>query len=226
MNPYLISLLGLAISAGPLLQAEEKSPIHWKQEVLKAGAEPDATHHTFEFEFVNRSQEPVRIVAALPHCECTTTYFDPEPVPPGKTGVIEATFHFEHRVGPQKKGISVYLDKFFTGPKNLQFEINLPQYYTMTPESLTWDPEQAQTVELAFPEIDPGQVEIEELPETFPVSASLQSGDGGSTFIIAVTPNPTAPKNLETPLNVRLRTTTDLPRLRSIPVTIKPAKAP
>jgi len=214
-----ILIIGLA---GQVV-GEEDSPIQWEQDVMEAKAAPGATSHTFQFTFKNQSNEPVSIVAALPHCECTTTYFDPKPVPPGKKGTIEATFHFEHRVGPQEKGLSVYLDKFTSEPKNLRFHMELPQYYKLTPKSLTWDPNQPQEVELAFPDIDPGQVKVETLPETFPLTATLQADESGHRFTIQLTPNPSAPANLETPLNIRVRTETELPRLRTIPITIKPA---
>ena len=48
---------------------------------------------THEFTFVNKGQEPLIIMNAQPSCGCTVPSWTREPIPPGGTGFVKATFN-------------------------------------------------------------------------------------------------------------------------------------
>jgi len=198
------------------------SDIEWESTTESVKPPIDAESHTYPFQFRNTGHEPVRIVAALPTCECTTVHFDPAPVPPGGTGMITATLHFEHRVGEVEKGVTVYFDRHPKQAHELTIKADLPEFYTLDPARLTWPIKNEQRVRLTFPKIDPGEVTLEELPLTYPVQARLQQvTDQPATFDLFLRPGSEAPRTLESTITLRIETETTLPRLRTIPISIQ-----
>jgi hypothetical protein len=63
-----------------------------------------------EFSFVNKSVRPVLIVSVQPSCGCTTPGWSREPVAPGKTGFIQASFDPKGRPGYFTKTLTVTTD--------------------------------------------------------------------------------------------------------------------
>ncbi len=97
----------------------------WSHLVLAQLAEPiqfqDKTHDfgeiaesnglaVYEFSFLNKSARPVKILAVQPSCGCTTPGWSKEPVAPGKTGFIKASFDPHGRPGYFNKSLSVTTD--------------------------------------------------------------------------------------------------------------------
>lgn len=64
----------------------------------------------YEFSFLNRSTRPVKILAVQPSCGCTTPGWSKEPVAPGKTGFIKASFDPHGRPGYFNKSLTVSTD--------------------------------------------------------------------------------------------------------------------
>ena len=60
-----------------------------------------------EFEFVNTGNQPLIISHVQASCGCTTPYWTKEPVMPGKTGSIKASYNSNGRPGPFNKSITV-----------------------------------------------------------------------------------------------------------------------
>lgn len=217
MRP-LFAILLLAL-AQPAFATE----IEWESTVESVKPAADAESHTFPFQFRNTGTEPIRVVAALPTCECTTTHFDPGPVPPGETGIITATLHFEYRVGLVEKGVTVYFDRNPKAAHELIIKAELPEYYTLEPAKLTWPIQGEQRVRLTFPEIDPGKVNLEELPPAYPIQARLQAvAEQPATYDIFIRPGAEAPLKLQTAITLQVQTETELPRLHTIPIAIEP----
>ncbi|MDR3132638.1 MAG: DUF1573 domain-containing protein [Prevotellaceae bacterium] len=61
---------------------------------------------TYAFEFTNAGTEPVLIQDVRPSCGCTTPGWTKEPVEPGQTGVVQATYNAAS-VGPFNKSLTV-----------------------------------------------------------------------------------------------------------------------
>lgn len=67
--------------------------------------EGDAASH--EFLITNTGKEPLIISTVRPSCGCTTPDWTKEPIMPGKTGVIKASYGTQGRVGSFNKSVTV-----------------------------------------------------------------------------------------------------------------------
>ncbi len=63
-----------------------------------------------EFKFTNKGATPVTVKSAQPSCGCTASDYSKEPIMPGKTGYIKASYGTEGRPGFFKKSITVTFD--------------------------------------------------------------------------------------------------------------------
>ncbi len=68
-------------------------------------AEGGAADHTFTFK--NTGKEPIVITQVKPSCGCTTPDWTKEPILPGKTGVVKASYGTQGRPGPFTKTLTV-----------------------------------------------------------------------------------------------------------------------
>ncbi len=221
-RPFCLLLIGWVACCQTASGAE--GLIEWETDTLVRKPTREDESARAEFQFVNRGSEPLRVVAALPHCECTTVAFDPAPVPPGGRGTIAATLHFEHRSGPQEKGVSVYFDKYSSRPQTLMLRVELDDFYQRTPKFLTWDAKAPQRMRLTFPGMKPGSVSLVPLPEEYPFTAEVVPDGETTAMELVITPKLGAPSAIEAPLQIWLETEADLPRLRSIPLEVRPAE--
>ncbi len=57
------------------------------------GSIPQGTPVEAEFKFTNTGKEPLVLKRVSASCGCTTPYYTQEPVAPGKTGIIKATYN-------------------------------------------------------------------------------------------------------------------------------------
>jgi hypothetical protein len=78
-----------------------KFPVH----DFKTVQEGPAAEH--EFVFTNTGKEPIVISNVSASCGCTTPSYSKEPVLPGKTGTIKASYNTQGRVGPFTKSITI-----------------------------------------------------------------------------------------------------------------------
>jgi len=60
------------------------------------------------FKIKNKGETPLVITSVNASCGCTTPTWTKEPIAPGKTGDIKATYDVNGRPGPFTKTISVY----------------------------------------------------------------------------------------------------------------------
>lgn len=90
-------LLCAAASFGQTAQAtpaaEEFAVAAIDSEVHDFGKIKQGTPVTHDFVFVNKGSVPMIITNAQPSCGCTVPSWTREPIPPGGTGVVKATFN-------------------------------------------------------------------------------------------------------------------------------------
>jgi len=60
------------------------------------------------FEFKNTGKEPIVIQRVQPSCGCTTPDWTKEPIAPGKTGMIKASYGTQGRPGAFDKTLTVF----------------------------------------------------------------------------------------------------------------------
>jgi hypothetical protein len=64
----------------------------------------------YEFIFFNKSTRPITILSVQPSCGCTTPGWSKEPITPGKSGLIKASFDPKGRPGYFNKSLTVSTD--------------------------------------------------------------------------------------------------------------------
>ena len=65
----------------------------------------DKVVHVFTFK--NTGENDLTITKAVGSCGCTVPEFPKEPIAPGKSGTLKATFNSDGKSGPQNKSITV-----------------------------------------------------------------------------------------------------------------------
>jgi hypothetical protein len=67
----------------------------------------EGTQATYEFKFTNTGSSPLILETVQASCGCTTPEWSKEPIAPGKTGKVIATFNSSGRPGTFTKTITV-----------------------------------------------------------------------------------------------------------------------
>lgn len=87
--------------------ANAQGVIKFKTETHDFGKVDEGVQAAYTFEFTNTGTAPVVISNAQPSCGCTTPDWTKEPVMPGKTGFVKASFNSSGRPGNFNKNITV-----------------------------------------------------------------------------------------------------------------------
>lgn len=114
----LSALVALVCAAGASANVE------WLETEHDFGAfREDDGKVTCNFRFVNKGKEAVSIRAVKASCGCTTPSYTKQPIQPGETGVVVATFNPAGRPGRFSKTLSVDIAGEGAGPRK-QLTIN------------------------------------------------------------------------------------------------------
>jgi hypothetical protein len=79
----------------------------FKNEEHSFGNMPEGPSVSYDFEFTNISKEPIVLSNVQASCGCTTPTWPKEPIAPGKSSKITATYSTQGRPGPFTKTITV-----------------------------------------------------------------------------------------------------------------------
>ena len=130
MKTIKISMLALALglmsfSVNPvtkngIVKETNGSPIQWKSEQIDLGNVPQGKPVTIAFEFKNTSANAVIITNVKASCGCTATDYTKEPIAPGETASIKATYNAAAK-GAFTKTVTVTTNAEET-PKVLSFK--------------------------------------------------------------------------------------------------------
>jgi hypothetical protein len=104
----------------PTEKVTPPSAIVWKAEAIEVGQIPQGTPRNIEFEFKNTSDKSVIITNVKPACGCTTSDYTKEPIAPGKSGFVKATYNAS-ALGSFNKTVTVTTNLDDT-PKVLTFK--------------------------------------------------------------------------------------------------------
>lgn len=115
-NAIKISMLALTLglmsfSMNPIykdsiVKVVDASPISWKSDLIDVGQIPQGTPKLIEYEFINTGKATVIITNVQGSCGCTATDYTKEPITPGKTAIIKATYNASN-VGAFTKTVTV-----------------------------------------------------------------------------------------------------------------------
>ena len=113
-------ILTVMIAFGGLMTASAQTPdvqpgtpvdpkaaeVKFEKETHDFGSIPQGTPATYEFVFKNTGKSPLIITNAAASCGCTTPDWTREPIKPGKTGTVKATYNAASP-GPFTKSVTV-----------------------------------------------------------------------------------------------------------------------
>ncbi len=105
VDSKLVTPAGAQTNPGQNLNADLS--MKFNEEEHSFGNVPEGPSVTTDFEFKNIGKEPIVLSNVQASCGCTTPAWTKEPVMPGKTGKISATYNTQGRPGPIMKTITV-----------------------------------------------------------------------------------------------------------------------
>lgn len=88
-----------SITAETKVEAEAASTIVWKAETIDVGQIPQGTPKAIVYEFKNTGKTAVVITNVQGSCGCTATDYTKEPILPGKSAKITATYNAANKGG-------------------------------------------------------------------------------------------------------------------------------
>ncbi len=129
MKKFIFALLGLLFTAGlsygqnvaatTVANTANMPVVSFKKSIHDFGRVEAGKPVTAEFTFTNTGNVPLSITSVTPSCGCTVSSYTQEPVQPGKSGFIKATYNAKS-AGPFNKSIAVITN---ATPSNLQLFI-------------------------------------------------------------------------------------------------------
>lgn len=93
-----------AAPSAPTMKPEEMA---FASETHDFGTVSEGPAAEYEFSFTNKGKEPIVIQQVHASCGCTTPSYSKDPVLPGKTGTVKASFNTTGRPGSFTKTITV-----------------------------------------------------------------------------------------------------------------------
>lgn len=109
------------LMVGSLMAQQKTAVIQFDQVSHDFGKfSEDKKNVTYEFKFKNTGNAPLVISRVTASCGCTTPEWTKEPVAPGKTGYVKATYNPVGRPGAFNKSITVFTN---TPEKNVRLTI-------------------------------------------------------------------------------------------------------
>jgi hypothetical protein len=121
MKRILLSLTVLALSTSAFAQKKIADVAKFASETIDFGKIKQSVPQKGTFTVTNISNEPLIIEQANPTCGCTISDYTKEPIAPGKTGIINATYnaaamgHFDKHLTVKFAGIDEVKSITFTG---------------------------------------------------------------------------------------------------------------
>lgn len=88
-----------SISSENKIVAEAASTIVWKAETIDVGQIPQGTPKAIVYEFKNTGKTAVVITSVQGSCGCTATDYTKEPILPGKSAKVTATYNAANKGG-------------------------------------------------------------------------------------------------------------------------------
>jgi len=121
MKKFLFPVAALFLSTVVLAQKKIADVAKFKSETIDFGKIKQGVPAKGTFTVTNIGKEPLIIEQANPTCGCTISDYTKEPIAPGKTGIINATYnaaslnHFDKHLTVKFAGIDEIKSITFTG---------------------------------------------------------------------------------------------------------------
>lgn len=121
MKKILLSVAVFALTTTVMAQKKIADAVKFTTETIDFGKIKQGVPQKGTFTVTNIGKEPLIIEQANPTCGCTISDYTKEPIAPGKSGVINATYnaaamgHFEKHLTVKFAGIDEMKSITFTG---------------------------------------------------------------------------------------------------------------
>ena len=92
---FIFAITFYAMSQAPAIEAGSPTSMakfNWKMTTHNFGKIPQGKPVTIDFTYTNDGKTPLVISNVRGSCGCTVTKYTKEPIAPGKTGFVKATF--------------------------------------------------------------------------------------------------------------------------------------
>jgi len=121
MKKLLLSLTAFALSTALFAQSDS-AVARFNSTVIDLGKIKQDNPTMATFEVTNIGKEPLIIEQATPTCGCTIGDYTKEPIAPGKSGFIKATYNAKN-VGPFQKTLNVKFAGYDARPITIKGEV-------------------------------------------------------------------------------------------------------
>ncbi len=121
MKKLLLSLTAIALTTGIFAQSDS-AVAKFNSTTIDLGKIKQDNPTTATFEVTNIGKEPLIIEQATPTCGCTIGDYTKEPIAPGKTGFIKATYNAKN-VGMFQKTLNVKFAGYDARPISIKGEV-------------------------------------------------------------------------------------------------------
>jgi hypothetical protein len=117
-----LNLLVLFLAFNTCVLGQGSKPLQFREDIFDFGSiKEQAGPANHEFTFTNNSSRAIKIINVQASCGCTTPDWSKDPIAPGKTGFIQASFNPIGRPGYFTKSLTVTTD-FDANPVILQIK--------------------------------------------------------------------------------------------------------
>jgi hypothetical protein len=95
------------VGAGQVIPDDQKPVLKFKESSYNFKSAKEGAEVSHDFEFTNEGKTDLLISNAVASCGCTVPEWPKEPIPPGVSGKIKATFNTTGKSGQQHKSITI-----------------------------------------------------------------------------------------------------------------------
>ena len=187
----------------------------FEKELLEIHAPPDATAIVADFNFENKTDQPVTIAKVDKTCSCIGVLVADSKLiyAPGEKGQIRATFDMGNFSGVVNKTVVLYLDKDVEGQPSvtLTVEVHIPVLVELKEKTLKWLVDAApdtQTIDVTMDYTKPIKITSHSCTsENFKIE--VKTLEEGKHYQLRITPHDTKEPGLAI---IRLETDCDIKR--------------
>ena len=108
----------------------------WEQKVIRLDVHPLQVEGKAAFHFKNDGTNTVDILAVRTTCGCMKASASTNQVALGESGIIDATFNYRDKTGPQRKAVAIRTSE--TKAVILYVEANIQSAYSVLAKRLEW----------------------------------------------------------------------------------------
>ncbi|MGD1843460.1 MAG: DUF1573 domain-containing protein [Thermonemataceae bacterium] len=102
---HIAGFISILLLSSTLLQAQGK--FQFEKEVHDFGTIEEGTIAKYEFAFKNTGNQPIIVERVSASCGCTTPFYTKDPIQPGESGKIVASFNSNKRPNSFNKSITI-----------------------------------------------------------------------------------------------------------------------